>query len=83
MRNVGIRNYRETIYSTIGSYMRQTYESIAAHLSDESQEYRKKKAPFHAVPPARGASAPLPPTGAAAAGAARGRLLRGLGGYAG
>jgi hypothetical protein len=42
-------------------------------------KYRKNKAPFHAVPPARGASAPLPPAGAAAArggraGAARGRL---------
>ena len=42
-------------------------------------EYRKKTAPFHAVPPARGASAPLPPAGAAAAGAARGRLRLGLG----
>jgi hypothetical protein len=31
------------------------------------KKYRKNKAPFHAVPPARGASAPLPPAGAAAA----------------
>jgi hypothetical protein len=35
--------------------------------SYRAPKYRKNKAPFHAVPPARGASAPLPPAGAAAA----------------
>jgi hypothetical protein len=37
------------------------------YLLKEVNQYRKNKAPFHAVPPARGASAPLPPAGAAAA----------------
>lgn len=45
--------------------------------SSSQEEYRKKKAPVPAVPPARGAAAPRPPTGAA--GAARGGLLPGWG----
>jgi hypothetical protein len=40
---------------------------VMAQLHLSHQKYRKNKAPFHAVPPARGASAPLPPAGAAAA----------------
>ena len=39
-------------------------------------KYRKNKAPFHAVPPARGASAPLPPAGAAAARGGSGTTAR-------
>jgi C1A family cysteine protease len=56
-----------TVYASFESTEVARTGTVPMPRPHEPTKYRKNKAPFHAVPPARGASAPLPPAGAAAA----------------